>query len=288
MPQRNRRPIQKSLQEYGRGIAGGLLVSLPLLYTMEVWWTGFVLETSALLAALAATFLLLLGYNRFGGMRPGIRLLDVIIDSIEELGLGILLATLVLYLLGRITPGMPWNEILGKIVVESIVVSIGVSVGTAQLGAQPKEGEDEMPGSPSDKSGEESSSGASSRIFGQIVLAFCGAVLFSANIAPTQEVVIIAIEASTAKLIGLAGLSLATGALILHYSDFLGTGDDTRRRGRVAILLEPAASYATALLASAMMLWFFRRFDDVSFATGVSEVVVLGFAGNLGPQPGDC
>ncbi|MDQ3135846.1 MAG: TIGR02587 family membrane protein, partial [Acidobacteriota bacterium] len=36
------RPIKKSLQEYARGVAGGLLFSLPLLYTMEVWWMGVV------------------------------------------------------------------------------------------------------------------------------------------------------------------------------------------------------------------------------------------------------
>ena len=40
-PSSDERPIAKSLQEYGRGIAGGMLFSLPLLYTMEVWWAGF-------------------------------------------------------------------------------------------------------------------------------------------------------------------------------------------------------------------------------------------------------
>ncbi|HEX4668040.1 MAG TPA: DUF2391 family protein, partial [Chthoniobacterales bacterium] len=34
--------IGDSLREYARGIAGGLMFSLPLLYTMEVWWTGFI------------------------------------------------------------------------------------------------------------------------------------------------------------------------------------------------------------------------------------------------------
>jgi len=31
------RSTAESLQEYGRGIAGGLMFSIPLLYTMEVW-----------------------------------------------------------------------------------------------------------------------------------------------------------------------------------------------------------------------------------------------------------
>ena len=35
------RTIAESLNEYGRRIAGGLMFSLPLIYTMEIWWVGF-------------------------------------------------------------------------------------------------------------------------------------------------------------------------------------------------------------------------------------------------------
>ena len=63
------RPVSESLQEYARGLAGGLLVSLPLLYTMEVWWAGFTSHPWRLAAYVAATFVLLLGYNYFVGLR---------------------------------------------------------------------------------------------------------------------------------------------------------------------------------------------------------------------------
>jgi putative integral membrane protein (TIGR02587 family) len=286
MPNRGQRPIVQSLQEYGRGIAGGLLFSLPLVYTMEVWWTGFIADSTRLLLAVIITFGLLLGYNRFGGMRPGVRLLDVIVDSVEEMGMGTVLAALILFLLGRITAGMTWQEILGKVVVESLVVSIGVSVGTAQLGMSEKkdEGGESSGGS---QSGQESSSGPS-QVLGQMVLAFCGAVLFAANIAPTEEIVIVAIEASTWKLLGLAALSLLIGMLILHFSDFVGARHAiaSKSKGAVLKLLESVAGYAIALLASAMMLWFFRRFDGMPLATCLSEIVVLGLAANIGASAG--
>jgi len=38
----NSKSIHKTLKQYGRGIAGGLLFSLPMLYTMEMWWAGFI------------------------------------------------------------------------------------------------------------------------------------------------------------------------------------------------------------------------------------------------------
>ena len=35
------RTVRQSVDEYGRGVAGGVLFSLPQLYTMEMWWAGF-------------------------------------------------------------------------------------------------------------------------------------------------------------------------------------------------------------------------------------------------------
>ncbi|EJF10080.1 hypothetical protein O71_11249 [Pontibacter sp. BAB1700] len=81
-----KRPVRKSLQEYARGIAGGLLFSFPLLFTMEVWWAGFIATPFQLLIMVVVTYLLLLGYNRYAGMRPGASWRSVFIDSVEEMG----------------------------------------------------------------------------------------------------------------------------------------------------------------------------------------------------------
>ncbi len=129
------RKVSKSLAEYGRGIIGGLLFSLPLLYTMEVWWAGFSSHPLHLILYVLATFLLLLGYNYYAGIRHDANLLEVVIDSVEEMGLGILISAIALVVLGRITLDMTLNEAVGKITIEAMTVAIGVSVGTAQLGA---------------------------------------------------------------------------------------------------------------------------------------------------------
>src|SRR5690349_3923810 len=128
------RTVEQSLQEYGRGVAGGLIFSLPLLFTMEMWWIGFITHPTRLALGLAGTFLLLLGYNRFAGLRNEASFGEVVIDSIEELGLGLVISAGILWLLGRIRADMPLNEIMGQIVIEAMTVAIGVSVGTAQLG----------------------------------------------------------------------------------------------------------------------------------------------------------
>ena len=66
------------MREYGRGIAGGLMFSLPLLYTMEVWWAGFTLHPGRILGYMACTFVLLFLYNRFAGLRRDADLREVL------------------------------------------------------------------------------------------------------------------------------------------------------------------------------------------------------------------
>ena len=121
-------PISETLKEYGRGVAGGLVFSLPLLYTMEVWWTGFTASPLRLIAFVITTFGLLMLYNRFAGMHEDATLWDVVLDSFEEMALGVVLSAGVLWMLGRISPGDWLSEIVGKIVVEAMIAAIGVSV----------------------------------------------------------------------------------------------------------------------------------------------------------------
>ena len=99
------RTPKQSLQEYGRGLAGGLLFSLPLLYTMEVWEAGFTMPPHRQLAFLVLALVLLLGYNRYAGLHPDSSWWEVAIDSVEEMGIGLLLSAVVLLLIGRLAPG---------------------------------------------------------------------------------------------------------------------------------------------------------------------------------------
>src|SRR5687768_18331824 len=86
------RPVSKSVKEYARGLAGGLLFSLPLLYTMEMWQTGFSVGPIRLLIGLGATLAVLMAYNFYAGIRRDTTFAEIVIDSVEELGLALLLS----------------------------------------------------------------------------------------------------------------------------------------------------------------------------------------------------
>ncbi|HJU53177.1 MAG TPA: TIGR02587 family membrane protein [Pyrinomonadaceae bacterium] len=271
------RPIGKSMEEYGRGVIGGLIFSLPLLYTMEVWWAGFSAHPFHLMLYVAATFSLLLGYNYYAGIRHDANWLEVVIDSVEELGLGLLISASALLLLGRVSLDMTAREIVGKIVIEAMTVAIGVSVGTAQLGGT--NGNSDTGEGPSGAQG-------NAHFGGQLVIALCGAVLFAANVAPTEEIVMIASEISSWKLLLLALISLVLGAVILFRIDFTCAQRLSPSTGPAAVVIGSVITYAIALAASAMILWFFGRFDGQSLITCVAQTVVLGVAATLGASAG--
>lgn len=282
------RSVARSLQEYLRGIAGGLLFSLPLLYTMEVWWAGFTMQPLRLFIYVLAIFTLLLAYNRYVGLRCDPNPIEVAIDSVEEMGLGLLIAAFFLWLLGQITVEMTVNEIVGKIIVEAMTVAIGVSVGTAQLGGGGQENTDSGVENDASQAGSSPAPflASDSELSGQVTIAFCGAVLFAANVAPTEEIVVIAIQIASGKLLVLALVSMFLGALILFYSDFTGTQRFSQTQGIKAITFGAVVTYAIALVASAAILWFFGRFDDMPLILCLAQTVVLGLAATLGASAG--
>ena len=279
------RPISKSLKEYARGIAGGLLFSFPLLYTMEVWWAGFIAKPLDLMVLVVVTYLLLLGYNRYAGMRVGASWRSVFVDSIEEMGIGIALSFGVLLMLNRISLyNMSIEEIMGKVIIEAMAVSIGVSVGTAQLGVgregDPQDRDDDAGDQNKGKTANDTSRMAA------VVLSLCGAILVGGNVAPTEEIIMIAVEAEPIHILFMAIVSLLLSVVVVFFSDFRGSSVTLSGNFLYNVTFNTCLSYAMALAASAFALWFFGRFENVSFWMAVAQCVTLGVIATLGASAG--
>ncbi len=270
------KPVRQSLSEYARAMAGGLLFSIPLLYTMELWQTGATMAPGPLLGYMGATFLLLLGYNAYAGLRRSHTLLDVMAESVEEMGLGMVVAALALWLMGRINASSGIREAVGIVVIASMMVAIGVSVGKAQLGS--RQGQQDQ-GSRREED--------TPRFLGQFVLSLCGAVFVASNVAPTQEIVIVGTQAAPGQILLIMLLSILIGGGVLYWADFHGhqrwvrqaSGPDDAAAGIVIM-------YTAALLVSALMLWFFGRLTQLPLHRAIAEVVVLGLPASLGSSAG--
>lgn len=270
------KPIGESLKEYARGIAGGLLFSLPMLYTMELWWAGFMAGPAKLLLYVVVGLFLLMIYNHYVGIRQEHSYWDNFCESVEELGMGLILTVFLLWLTGRILPGMSLSEISGKIVVEAVTFAIGISVGKTQLGSG---GDDE------DKDSKPSKKRPS--LIREINIGLCGAVLIAANVAPTEEIVVIALESATYKLFIMALISMAIGGAILYYTDFKGSVQlKISAKKPMQAIVGTVIMYCVALVSSAFMLWYFGRFNGLGINYIVAETVVLGFPAALGASAG--
>lgn len=270
------RTTSESIHEYGRGIAGGLMFSIPLFYTQEMWESGFSLHPWRIAAFAVATFALLLLYNRYAGLRRDASPAEVAIDSVEEMGIGLVLSAAVLALTGRIGMDSGHTGTLGKIVMEAMTTAVGVSVGSAQLGA-PADGDEGADGE---------DGGNRDDYLPQTAIALCGGMLFAANVAPTEEVVVIATAGGPLRLLGIVGFSLAICALVFHFADFRGAQQHVARGSWMLAIRGIVTSYAVGLFSSAALLWFFGRFDEEPFSHCLALTIVLGLPAVLGASAG--
>lgn len=268
--------LRSSLQEYLRGGAGGLLFSLPMLYTMEVWWHGFKAGAASMVLAMVVSYVLLLAYNRYAGLRADASWAEVAIDSVEEMGIGLLVSAGALYLLGQLPPESSFVERLGKVVIEGMVIGIGVSIGTAQLN-QPM---DDDAGMTDDHRSADEPIG----FIGQVVLAVCGAFVISANIGPTEEVLLIALDVTPAKLLGLVGCSILAAAVIVFFANFEGSQRRIAKGWEIGVVA--LTTYGVALATAAAQLWFFGRFAGNPVDLIAAQTVVLGVPAVLGASAG--
>lgn len=253
---------------------------------MEVWWNGFIAPPEYLLCCIGTTYLLLLGYNKYAGMKEGSSFFEICWDSVEEIGLAFIVSFLFLLLISRIDFGMSLSEIAGKVIVVAMIVAIGISVGTAQLGDG--NGKD----SNSDGKGKQSKSGPSSEgsakkdssIKKRIILTICGSVLIASSVAPTEEILLIAVSSNSIQLLLMVLVSLLITGIILYFSDFKGAAKT--KPGNIPMFVELAANYIIALFVAFAFLWFFGRVQDIGLNIVVAQIIVLGIPGTIGASAG--
>ena len=148
------------------------------------------------------------------------------------------------------------------------------SVGTAQLGASDN----------GDSGMEDDEKEAEPEFLGIVILSICGATLFASSMAPTDEVMEIAIASSTTRLLLIALLSLALSLVILHFSEFRGS--DTGKTSMTAVVRTTTINYMIALIISFILLLFFGRVVDYGYEVILAQVIVLALPATMGASAG--
>ena len=254
-----------------RAFAGSIIFGLPLLMTMEMWFLGIAVHPSRLLAFLAVNLFILTGLSRFGGFERTDTLAEDVMDALAACGVGIIGAAGILWLLAIVDASMPLDEIVGKIAIQSVPMSFGAMVARKQLSGGGAEPADE----------EKAVRGAGYR--GQLFLMMAGALFLAFNVAPTEEMALIAYMMSTWHLLGLILVSLLLLHLFVYRLGFAGqeerSADHSPARTFLAYTIP---GYGIALTVGLFVLWTFGRTDGTAVDQVAATMAVIAFPGALG------
>jgi putative integral membrane protein (TIGR02587 family) len=254
--------------DFMRGVSGGVMLGLPLIYTLEVWLHGATLPPFGILVLLGAAFGLNLALSRFVGFERG-RTFRPLEDAVVGFGCSFLLAAALLFLLDRVDVSMSPENVVGVIALCSVPTSLGFALGNALAPVGGGEGASEMKGHA-----------------GELLAAGAGAVVLSLNIAPTEEPVLIAYQLDPVRLLAIVGVSLVLSFLIVFYAEFGGRQGRAESMGAIqSPTVETVLAYLVAFCVSGLLLLSFGEVTGFD-RTSLAEVVVLGFPASMGAALG--
>lgn len=253
-----------------RAFGGAIVFALPLLMTMEMWWLGFTMDRLRLALFLLALLPLLTGLSYYAGFEDNFGWKDSLLDAFVAYAVAFVAAVAVLLLIGVLGPGMSLDEIVGKVSLQAVPGSIGAMLARSQLGARDEE--------------EEAEKERRETYGGELFLAGVGALFMAFNVAPTDEVVLIAAMMTGWHAVALAAASLALMHAFVYAVEFQGQPALTPSAGAAVseFFRLTVVAYALALLICAYVLWTFGRTDGLAFHEVLMEVVVLAFPAALG------
>ena len=277
-------PWEKEFDDIARAISGAFLFGTPLLFTMEMWWIGTYSEMWRLLVFLGLALAVNVMLAFLAGFKEGNSWGQAFHQAIEAVAVGAVASTIMLVVLGRITFDDPLDSILGKIVLQTIPLSIGASAANALLnlggrqenGSQGKEGED----------GKEEQ-GAFATTLRDLGATVAGAIFIGFSIAPTEEVPMLAVEMQIWNELALIAFTLAITYLIVFESGFSPQSGDQQGPFQHPFT-ETVLAYVVSLVVAFVALYMFGQLaiGEEPLNDIVSKVLVLGTPTAIGGAAG--
>ncbi|MEI1373848.1 TIGR02587 family membrane protein [Nostoc sp. UHCC 0926] len=273
-----------------RGACGGFLFGIPLLYTMEVWWIGSLAKPQLMMMAIALMFIVVYLLNQTEGFRKRrYSWLDhqAAMDTVEAIAIGLACSAFVLLLLRELTLETSLKESLGKIIFESVPFALGVALANQLLG-------DTRNGDPEGQATDQVNSTTNNKedeiqaTFADVGGTLIGATIIAFNIAPTDEIPMLAAAASPPWQLAMIATSLLISYGIVFQAGF---SNQQKRKQQKGIFQRPSSetimSYLVSLLAGAFMLWFFQKltFND-PWTMWLDHTLMLGLPATIGGAAG--
>lgn len=252
----------------GRAFGGALIFSMPMFMTMELWQLGFAADPMRIALLVVLMVPVLVGLSHYCGFEPTFHWQVDVVDAFAGYAVAFAASFLILAIFGELQPGMPWDEVAGKLALQAVGGSIGALLAQGQFGTRDDHAEEEK----------ENTAHA-----GELFLMLVGALFLALSVAPTEELALIANKMGPAQAIALAVLSLVVMHAFVYSVGFRGQADVPEGTPRWSLFLRHTVpGYAIALLASVYLLWTFGRTDGAGLEHIVTTAVVLAFPASIG------
>jgi putative integral membrane protein (TIGR02587 family) len=254
---------------YARGLMGGMLVGVPVMLTMELWWEGFFVPAWRLLLLWCVNFGVLLILQHYSGLTHKKTIPAQLRAAVVAYGIGIAASITALYALGVLHGDLRWRELAGKLVLQAVPVSIGASVAMSEFGEEHRLVEERR-----SKAG----------YWGALGMALAGSMLFGFGISGTEEPLLIAEQLTFTRAITLVAISLIQVHAIVYAVDFKESSKNAGTRGhKLGVLREGISTYALSLVVGAYLLWTFRTIESgMGIVQAVYAIIAIGFVTSVG------
>src|SRR5688500_8924599 len=133
--------VSETAAAYARGVAGGLLVGMPTLMTMEMWWGGFSIPSIRILLLVVANFGVLLVLQHYSGLHPRKTPAAQLRAAIVAYAIGMVVSGIILLAFGVLRDDTVVGDIIRKIALQSVPVSLGASIAASEFGVAHEQAE---------------------------------------------------------------------------------------------------------------------------------------------------
>lgn len=261
-------PLSQLPTALGRAFGGALIFILPMLMTMEMWWLGFYMERHRLALLLLVNIPLLVLLARHIGFERSVTWGQACRDAAIGYGVGVLAIVIFLAVFGVITWDMPARDFVGSVAIQSVPASIGALLARSLLGEAKEDDNAERQGSSYSR---------------EIFLMCVGALILGLNVAPTEEMVVIAYKMTPWQGLALVVLSITLMHAFVYAVEFKGSEERPEGAPWWSIFLRyTVVGYALVVLMSIYVLWTFGRTDNLGLLQALMPIIVLSFPAAIG------
>ncbi|CAN5785605.1 TIGR02587 family membrane protein [soil metagenome] len=259
-----------------RACAGALLGALPLLYTMEMWWYARVVSEPILMAMMAVAGGIVVLSILFGGFRRG-RVTHLGIDTLIAFGIGIAVSAMTLVIVGRIHPGVvPLSAAARMVALEAIPCAIGAALAMTQF--RPRDGDTKNIDRRIDRLSQDRQ---------KVLATLVGAVFFAFNVAPTDELRLMTIEAEPLYFPLIVLFSLVVSYIIVFEADFAERPGGYTAGALGEPLTETMVTYLLSLgISYAFLVGFGHVSPETPVPAQIAATVMMGYVTTIGGSAG--